>query len=169
MNACRSQDSVSIRLAAPSDVDAVLALCRELYEFDGTPFHADGHRAALVELISRPDCGCVWLIEVGAETIGYVVLCFGFSLEFRGRDAFVDEFYLREPFRRRGVGTEVMEQVAREAQRLGVKALHLEVERTNTAAQAFYRKIGFKDHSRYLMTKWLQQGLANGYNTTYSQ
>jgi len=38
---------------------------------------------------------------------------------------------------------------------LGVKALHLEVERTNTAAQAFYRKIGFKDHSRYLMTKWL--------------
>jgi ribosomal protein S18 acetylase RimI-like enzyme len=33
--------------------------------------------------------------------------------------------------------------------------LHLEVERANTAAQGVYRRAGFKDHDRYLLTKWL--------------
>ena len=37
----------------------------------------------------------------------------------------------------------------------GVSALHLEVERQNEAAQGFYRRLGFKDHDRYLMTRWL--------------
>ena len=36
---------------------------------------------------------------------------------------------------------------------VGVRALHLEVERDNTNARALYRKVGFVDHDRYLMTK----------------
>lgn len=35
----------------------------------------------------------------------------------------------------------------------GVSALHLEVARKNTAAQGFYRRLGFEDHDRYLMTR----------------
>ena len=37
----------------------------------------------------------------------------------------------------------------------GIAALHLEVERANTIAQEVYRKQGFKDHDRYLLTKWI--------------
>ena len=37
----------------------------------------------------------------------------------------------------------------------GVRALHLEVERENTRAQSIYRRAGFVDHDRYLLTKWL--------------
>jgi ribosomal protein S18 acetylase RimI-like enzyme len=37
-----------------------------------------------------------------------------------------------------------------------VTALHLEVERKNKAAQEFYRRIGFQDHDRYLMTRWIE-------------
>jgi ribosomal protein S18 acetylase RimI-like enzyme len=36
---------------------------------------------------------------------------------------------------------------------LEVQALHLEVERANTKAQAFYHKVGFEDHDRYMLTK----------------
>jgi ribosomal protein S18 acetylase RimI-like enzyme len=38
---------------------------------------------------------------------------------------------------------------------LGVHTLHLEVERKNVRAHHLYRKMGFEDHDRYLMTKWL--------------
>jgi len=38
---------------------------------------------------------------------------------------------------------------------LGISAVHLEVDHTNTVAQALYRKAGFVDHDRYLMTRWL--------------
>lgn len=38
---------------------------------------------------------------------------------------------------------------------LEIQAVHLEVERKNTAAQSFYRQAGFEDQERYLMTKWI--------------
>jgi ribosomal protein S18 acetylase RimI-like enzyme len=38
---------------------------------------------------------------------------------------------------------------------LGVHAVHLEVERANAAAQGLYRKFGFQDHERYLLTRWI--------------
>jgi ribosomal protein S18 acetylase RimI-like enzyme len=101
--------------------------------------------------------GCLWLIQA-PRPIGYIVLTLGYSLEFQGRDAFIDEFYIRSSFRGQGYGSRVMALVEKEARSLGVHALHLEVERGNLVAQAFYRKAGYKDHSRYLMTKWIQQG-----------
>jgi ribosomal protein S18 acetylase RimI-like enzyme len=38
---------------------------------------------------------------------------------------------------------------------LGISAVHLEVDHNTTSAQALYRKAGFVDHDRYLMTRWL--------------
>lgn len=88
-------------------------------------------------------------------TAGYVVVAFGYSLEFHGRDAFVDELFLRPAFRGRSLGREVLRFVEEQCRAAGVTALHLEVERKNTAAQEFYRRLGFQDHDRYLMTRWL--------------
>jgi ribosomal protein S18 acetylase RimI-like enzyme len=87
--------------------------------------------------------------------VGYAVLLFGYSLEYRGRDAFVDDVYLAPARRGRGLGRTVLEQVESAARELGVRALHLEVERENAAAQALYRRRGFRDTERLLMTKIL--------------
>lgn len=38
----------------------------------------------------------------------------------------------------------------------GIRALHLEVDRGNTRAQELYRRVGYRDHDRYLLTKWLE-------------
>jgi ribosomal protein S18 acetylase RimI-like enzyme len=38
---------------------------------------------------------------------------------------------------------------------MGVRALHLEVERDNAAGQALYRRRGFRDGGRVLLTKRL--------------
>ena len=53
------------------------------------------------------------------------------------------------------LGRQVLTFVEAECAAMGVKALHLEVERTNTHAQAVYRRQGFFSHERYLMTKWV--------------
>jgi ribosomal protein S18 acetylase RimI-like enzyme len=72
-----------------------------------------------------------------------------------GRDAFIDEIYIRESHRGKGIGAKVIKFVEETCRSLEVQALHLEVERANTRAQAFYRKIGFQGHNRYLLTKWI--------------
>jgi ribosomal protein S18 acetylase RimI-like enzyme len=82
-----------------------------------------------------------------------LALTLGYSFEFGGYDAFIDEVYIRESQRGRGIGKLALQMAEDECRALEVRALHLEVERENTNAQALYRKVGFVDHNRYLMTK----------------
>lgn len=107
------------------------------------------------QLLQEPAFGRIWLIEMEQALAGYFVLCLGFSLEYHGHDAFVDEIYVREAYRGQGLGKRALQFLETQCRALGVQALHLEVERVNTHAQEVYRKHGFADHDRYLMTKWL--------------
>jgi ribosomal protein S18 acetylase RimI-like enzyme len=145
----------TFRLAGEADGDTLIAMMREFYAIDAYPFDEGAARRALEGLVRDTALGRVWLILDGADTIGYVVLTFGYSLEFHGRDAFVDELFVRPSYRRRGAGTRAMQLVVEACRDLGVQAVHLEVERANMAAQQLYRTFGFQDHARYLLTRWI--------------
>lgn len=145
--------SISFRLAQSTDINTLLQFMREFYAFDHLEFEEEGARRALTTLLSDAALGRVWLICVDGVAIGYIVLAFGFSLEFRGRDAFLDEIYLREEYRGQGIGTWALHFVEDACHALDIRALHLEVSHDNTPAQRVYRAFGFQDHDRYLMTK----------------
>jgi ribosomal protein S18 acetylase RimI-like enzyme len=147
---------LNFKLATPDDVETLLAMMRGLYAHDRLAFDETVARRALRGLIDNNKLGRVFLILLANEVAGYAVLTFGYSLEFHGRDAFVDELYLRDEYRGRGIGKRALQFLTEVCAAEGVEALHLEVERSNTSAQAVYRKFGFKDHDRYLMTKWLK-------------
>jgi diamine N-acetyltransferase len=143
--------------ATSDEIEILIVMMRELYAHDGTmTFDETIARRALLGVISDQTFGRVFLILMANEVAGYAVLTFGYSLEFHGRDAFVDEIYLRAEYRGHGIGKRALQFLAEVCVAEGVNALHLEVERTNTSAQAVYRKFGFEDHDRYLMTKWLR-------------
>ncbi|MCG3159607.1 MAG: hypothetical protein JMDDDDMK_00601 [Acidobacteria bacterium] len=143
------------RPAIPDDIETLIAMMRDFYVHEGLTFDEAGARRALRGIIGAEMFGCVFLILSEDEVAGYVVLTFGYSLEFHGRDAFVDELYLRGEYRGQGIGKRALEFLAEVCAAKGVAALHLEVERKNTQAQAVYRNFGFEDHDRYLMTKWI--------------
>jgi ribosomal protein S18 acetylase RimI-like enzyme len=143
------------KLAAPGDIEALIPMMIDFYAHEGLPFDETIARRALADVIGDGALGRVFLILLESEVAGYAVLTFGYSLEFHGRDAFVDELYLRDEYRGRGIGKRALEFLTEVCAENGVSALHLEVERSNAPAQAVYRKFGFKDHDRYLMTKWI--------------
>jgi GNAT superfamily N-acetyltransferase len=152
----------TFKLADQNDLDILLDLVREYYAFDGHHYDRDAVRAALVGLMRKPAFGRVWLICDGATPAGYVVLTIGYSIEYHGHDAFVDELYLREGYRGRGWGRGALAFVEQACRELGIHALHLEVERDNAAAHAVYRTFGFTDHDRYLLTKRVVIGHGQG-------
>jgi ribosomal protein S18 acetylase RimI-like enzyme len=153
-------DDPQFRLAVESDAGTLLRFMREYYAFDGHGFEEQKALVALLDLLRDPGLGRAWLILDGAGAVGYVVLCFGYSLEWLGRDAFVDELYLLEEYRRRGWGRKTMEFLEEQARVAGVRTLHLEVVRQNTAALEIYRKLGFAKHESTFLSKWIAQDFA---------
>ena len=143
------------RLAVETDADLLLEFMHAYYVFDGHGFDREKARTALVLLLRDARFGRAWLILDGASAVGYIVLCFGYSLEWLGRDAFVDEFYLREEYRGRGWGRATMDFVEDQARTEGIRALHLEVVRQNASALELYRRLGFREHESTFLSKYI--------------
>jgi ribosomal protein S18 acetylase RimI-like enzyme len=144
-----------LRLAQLADLEAVLALHRDFFEEDHYPFHEEETRANLALLLSDPSLGRVFVIEDGRTAAGYLVLTFGFSLEFSGRNAVVDELYVAPAHRGHGHGTRALAAAEELCRELGIRAMHLVVERYKEAAQALYRRVGFVAYERNVMSKAL--------------
>jgi ribosomal protein S18 acetylase RimI-like enzyme len=141
-----------LRLATPADCALLVELMTEFYAEAQYPLNRTRAEAAFSELLSDPKLGLVWLIELEARTVGYVVMTLGFSMEYGGRDAIVDDLFVQPDFRGRGLGTRAFEQVRVACAERGVRAIHLGVARDNDAAQSVYRRAGFVDIDLQLLT-----------------
>jgi ribosomal protein S18 acetylase RimI-like enzyme len=144
-----------IRQAGPGDLEALLPLVAEFHEHERIALAPEERRTALARLLGDPSLGAVLVAEGGGGVQAYAVLCLGYSVEFGGRDAFVDEAFVLPPFRGAGLGQALLAEAERHARRLGVRALHLEADHANPRAADLYRRLGFKDHPRHLMTRRL--------------
>lgn len=148
-----------IREATQQDEPELLRMMRSLAEHEpgGIQFNEPAARRALRQFRALPEFGGVWLLSNGNKLAGYVVLTVGFSFEFHGHDAFIDELYVEPAYRRRGFGMQVVAFIEKKARARGVNAIHLEVDHGNDPAFELYRRAGYKDHDRFLMTKWLSR------------
>ena len=146
-------EEIRFRDMRPGDLDAVLLMQRAYYGDDGYPYGESSLRRTWGRLLADPELGRAWVAEGPSGLVGYLVLTVSFSLEYRGRDAFIDELYLVPSHRGQGLGPRALALAEQACRELGVTALHLEVERANLRAQALYRRQGYVDHDRFLMTR----------------
>ena len=141
--------SLEFREAIPGDEAMLLPMMRALAKQDPEviPFNESFARAAFHQFLSLPAFGRIWLLYDSAALVGYV----------RGHDAFIDELYIVPTHRHRGFGLQTMAFVEQAAREMGVNAIHLEVDPGNDSALKLYRRTGYVDHDRFLMTKWLER------------
>ncbi len=146
----------TFRTAEIGDVPALLELMREFYADQEMKFSEAVAQDGLRDLITKPSLGRVFLFQADGALAGYLILTFCFSLEFHGRFALLDEIYVRERFRRRGLSREVIAQAEVACKDEGIEALRLEVWTGNVIAKRLYESSGFTTEDRNLMTKWLK-------------
>jgi ribosomal protein S18 acetylase RimI-like enzyme len=137
-----------------NDLEPCLELMRAYYEFDGIEFDLTRARRALEQMI-REDHGRAWMVQLEGKTAGYVVVLYGFSLEYGGRVLEVDELFVSAEFRGHGLGRAILGFVEAQARELGAVVLTLETEPDNENAQAFYGRHGFTKLERQPMRKRL--------------
>ena len=83
--------------------------------------------------------------------MGYVILTFVFSFEYKGRIAFLDELYISAKARGKGMGKKTVDFIHEQALDLAINIIYLEVEGHNTIAQKLYLSKDFVVHNRKLM------------------
>ena len=128
--------SLQFREATLQDEAALIPMMRSLaeHEPDALPFDESAVRMAFRQFLSLDSFGRVWLLYTGPAPVGYIILTIGFSFEFHGHDAFIDELYIAPAHRRRGYGRQAIAFIEQKAREMGVNAVHLEVDHGNDSA-----------------------------------
>ena len=148
-----------VRTANQGDTNTLVTLMQEFYAEAGYTFESERARAAFEQLIATPSLGQVWIVAESKHALGYIVLTIGYSMEYGGFDAFVEDLYIRPDYRQSGLATKLLEILMAECRNRHVRAVHLEVGRDNQAAKTLYKKFGFEDHDHQLLTRRLEKPL----------
>jgi ribosomal protein S18 acetylase RimI-like enzyme len=133
------------------DISTITQMMQDFYAIDNYPMDIEESKKLFQEFISNENYGKSWLIYSEKEIIGYIILTFIFSFEYGGKIAFVDELFIKETARGKGIGKEAIQFIQREVPKLSLKLLYLEVEPHNENAQKLYLAHDFELHNRKLM------------------
>ena len=143
-----------IRDATPGDVPALLGLIASYYAHDGIAFDEARQGRAARALIDHPDWGRFRVVDRGG-LVAYAALTLDFSVEYGGRDLFVDELFVDAAHRGQGLGAALLDDAVAFGRALGCVAINLAVEQDNAGARAFYARWGFPASTRLLLSRRL--------------
>src|ERR1700692_5059118 len=101
------------KLASLTDLDSIFKLMQhmQLDEPWTESFDETRVRYNLSELLRNPMYGLIYLVSDANRAIAYLVICFDYSLEYRGKGVWVDELFLSSDHRRRGIGADLLDLV----------------------------------------------------------
>jgi diamine N-acetyltransferase len=135
------------------DIELILKFMNSYYEYEGLSFDKRRKTKTVKQLLKNPSIGRLYLIEVDGIAIGYFCLIYGYSLEYDGRDVFLDEIYIDRNYRRKGIGSFVMNKIDSISRKEKLRAIHLTVYKHNIKAYSFYKKNEYQDQKIRLLSK----------------
>jgi len=138
--------------AGMGDLPLLLELIREFYAVDHHGYDEARLRACLPPLLEGDEHGVIWMIGKPAQ--GYAVIAWGYSLESGGRDALIDEIYLRS--RNAGLGTAALRAIIDDCRARGLRRMFLETESHNAQVRRFYARAGFEQDDSVWMSRSLE-------------
>ena len=124
---------------------------QEFYAIDNYSIDIKISKKLFEEFISDENLGRSYLILVDNEIAGYTIITYVFSFEYKGKIAFIDELYIKETYRGKGIGSEMIKFIKNECHKLKLKLIYLEVENHNLKAQKLYIANDFEFHNRKIM------------------
>ena len=134
--------NLSVRSAEPADVADLVLLMHDFYAEANYPLDHSWAAASFLQLLSRPELGCVWLVHSGPLPIGHAVLTVRYTMEHGGLSGYVDDLYVKPEFRRMGAGDALLNELFAECRARDCKFVHVEVGDSNAPALALYAKFG---------------------------
>jgi GNAT superfamily N-acetyltransferase len=139
----------TVREAGDGDV-AVVATAVEslLEELGGRRPERSELEAEVRALLDDPEGGSVLIAEADGEIVGVLSASWQRAIHVPGVYATIQDLWVDEDWRSRGVGAELVEAIASQARDRGVSRLEVGLPRETFAAiastESFYRRNGFE-------------------------
>ena len=134
-----------IRKMRSEDKKTYMEMAREFYHSDAvlhpvpdTYFERTADEALRSDVYAE-----IFLFECENEAAGYGLIAKTYSQEAGGMVWWIEEVYVREAFRSKGIGREFFAYLDK-VKGSAVTGMRLEVEEDNTRAVALYKKLGYK-------------------------
>lgn len=126
------------RRATIEDIPVLVEMMQEFYAEAHYEFDKQWATASFFQFLINPALGAAWIVSHSDEAAGYVVMTVGYSMEYGGLDAFIDDLFVRKEFRGKGYGRAALDTLFEECARRSILAVHVVVGRDNTTANALY-------------------------------
>ncbi len=102
----RSQ--IELSLVEATALEPLLDMMQDFNALEDIPWNRLDVTPTVQRLLGAPELGLIAHIVEHETVCGYLVLTWGFDLEWNGRDAFLTDLYLLPPMRGRGLGRKAL-------------------------------------------------------------
>lgn len=141
---------LSLRAVTAADIPDLLALIRELAEFERLLHEVVATEALLAEALFGPDRNVEAIIaRQGEVPVGFALWFHNFSTFVGRRGLYLEDLYIRPEYRGRGYGKALLSLLARVAVERGCGRMEWAVLDWNVRAEGFYRGLGAEPKSEW--------------------
>lgn len=133
-----------MRKATQNDLELFLALMTEFYAESGYELDRASTTQAFQTILEQPNLGQIWFIQDGTKDVGHVLVTFKFAMEYAGTIACIDDLFVLQAHRNRGLSTVALEEIREHCKQNQLRGMTVEVANDNMPAKKVYRRIGFK-------------------------
>lgn len=144
----------AIRPARPGDEASLFGLIRELARFEHLEHQVGGSAEALGRhLFGERSYAEALLAEAGGEAIGFALFFPTYSTFLTKPGLYLEDLFVRESHRGKGVGHALLTEVARIATQRGAGRLEWSVLDWNAKAITFYERFGARVHPEWRLCR----------------
>lgn len=149
---------IIIREATEDDFPAILSLIKELAEYERAPGKVTNSVEQMKEEKELFRC---FVAETGDEEIAGMALFFMAYFTWVGKSLYLEDIYVKEPFRQHRIGSALLRKVFEVARAERCKRVRWQVLDWNEPAIAFYRKCGADLDGEWINCNFDEAGIAS--------
>ncbi|MCF6443458.1 N-acetyltransferase [Nereida sp. MMG025] len=131
--------SASLHLAGPD----ALARLATMIDAAGSPLDFAQIEGALAPILNGTPHGAAYLIGPARAPVGFVLVSFGWCVNAGGMTATIDQIFIRENIRGRGMGSEVLIALPKALAAAGVMTMRAHIPSDNTRAKSLFARLRF--------------------------
>lgn len=155
---------LKIRYAVEEDIPVILDFIKKIAIYENMLDQVLGTEESLKETIFENNRAEVLLMEFNNKFMGYVIYFFNFSTFIGRAGIYVEDLYINEEYRGKGIGKEVFKILAHIAKKNKCERIEWTCLDWNEPSLKFYKSIGAKKNSEWILHRLDKEGIDKIYN-----